>query len=709
MKQVIQSLRNGHVEVVDVPVPQCGKRQLLVATRATLISAGTERMMLEFGRSNWLAKARQQPDKVRMVLDKARTDGVIATLESVRTKLDQPLAPGYCNVGVVREVGQSVTGYVPGDRVVSNGKHAEFVSVPINLCARVPDEVSDEDAAFTVVGAIALQGVRLAAPTFGETVAVMGLGLIGLITVQLLKANGCRVIGFDYDPAKVSLARRFGAHGIVLSPGVDAVTEAEVYSAGRGVDAVLITAATDSNEPVTNAARMSRKRGRIVLVGVAGLQLSRADFFEKELTFQVSCSYGPGRYDSNYEEGGNDYPLGFVRWTEQRNFEAVLEALADGQLDFAALRSHEFAIEDAGAAYDLIGSHAPSLGVILQFERDDAPSSTDRTVALSADGDRKCDAAAPGSGRVNFIGAGGYAGAALIPAFVAAEASLNAIVSANGLNAVQLGRKFGFVHASSDLDAAIADPHADCLVIATRHDTHADLVIRGIQAGKRVFVEKPLALTLDDLDRVEQACRQASDPEACLMVGFNRRFSPFAQRMKSLISNSSTPLSMTMTVNAGTIPADHWTQDIAIGGGRIVGEACHFLDLMRFLAAAPIIRSDVMAMDGPTRDSAVLTLQFADGSIGSIQYFANGSKDLPKERLEVFSAGRILQLDNFRKLTAHGWGKKSGMRAIRQDKGQVNCARSFIEAARAGKASPIPLNELLEVSRVSIELAERTR
>lgn len=329
MKQVIQNLRDGTIEVVDVPVPQCGRGSVRIATSLTLISAGTERMLLSFGRANWMQKARQQPDKVRMVLEKARTDGILATYEAVKTKLDQPIAPGYCNVGVVEAVGDGATGFAVGDRVVSNGKHAAFVTVPVNLCAKIPNGVSDEDAAFTVVGAIALQGIRLAAPTLGETIAVMGLGLIGQLTVQLLRANGCRVIGFDFDPAKVAIAESFGAKGVVLGEGVDAVAEGMAFSHQRGVDAVLITAATDSDEPVRNAARMCRQRGRIVLVGVAGLNLSRADFYEKELTFQVSCSYGPGRYDPDYEEGGQDYPFGLVRWTEQRNFEAFLGIVAD--------------------------------------------------------------------------------------------------------------------------------------------------------------------------------------------------------------------------------------------------------------------------------------------------------------------------------------------------------------------------------------------
>jgi len=708
MKQVIQNLRDGKVDVIDVPAPQCGRGKLLIATSLTLISAGTERMLLSFGKANWLQKARQQPDKVRMVLEKAKTDGIAATYQSVKTKLDEPIAPGYCNVGVVEQVGQGVAGFSVGDRVVSNGKHASQVAVPANLCARIPDGVSDEDAVFTVIGAIALQGIRLAAPTFGESVAVMGLGLIGQIAVQLLRANGCRVIGVDYDREKVALAEKFGAKGVVLADDVDAVAQGMAFTGGRGIDAVLITAATDSDEPVRNAARMSRQRGRIVLVGVAGLNLSRADFYEKELSFQVSCSYGPGRYDPAYEEGGNDYPLGFVRWTEQRNFEAFLDALRTGALNLAPLRTHEFAIEQAEQAYDLIGGGGPSLGVLLRFPQETAAASEDRRVVLAA------PSAAPvrhagERGVVNFAGAGNYAGAVLVPAFRDAGAKLNAIASANGLNAVNNGRKFGFASASSDTAELIADPAADCVVIATRHDSHARLVIEGLEAGKRVFVEKPLGLTREEIDAIEQACVASGRPDDCLMVGFNRRFSPFVVRMKQLLASAPGPLAMTMTVNAGAIPPDHWTQDSAIGGGRIVGEACHFIDLLRHLAGSEITEATATAMDSATGDTAVLTLCFADGSIGSIQYYANGNKSIAKERLEVFANGRILALDNFRKLTAHGWPRGSGMSSFRQDKGQAACAASFIDAAKADGPSPIPLAELLEVSRVTVDLAQQVR
>ena len=704
MKQVVQSLKSGQIDVVDVPAPQCGRGQLRIATTRSLISAGTERMMLDFGKGNWLQKARQQPEKVRMVLDKAKTDGVLATVETVRNKLDQPLAPGYCNVGVVETVGSDVSGFAVGDRVASNGKHAELVGVPVNLCAKIPDAVSDEDAVFTVVGAIALQGIRLAAPTLGESVAVIGLGLIGQLAVQLLVANGCRVIGFDFDPERLALARSFGAEAVQVGEGTDAVAAATAFSRGEGVDAVLITAATQSDGPVTDAARMSRKRGRIVLVGVAGLNLSRADFFEKELSFQVSCYYGPGRYDPEYEEKGRDYPLGFVRWTEQRNFAAVLDMMAAGKIDCAPLRTHEFALDEADKAYEVVGGSEPSMGVVLSYPRP-VEARTATEVRLPASGD---PAHRTGNSGVNFIGAGNYASAVLVPAFARAEARLVAIGSGGGLSARQLAEKHGFAKAVTDTGALIEDTEADSVVIATRHDSHADLTLRALEAGKNVFVEKPLALDDDELDRIEAFFADRAEAPV-LTVGFNRRFAPLVRAMQRVLQRSPQPKAMTMTVNAGAIPAEHWTQDPEIGGGRIVGEACHFVDLLRHLAGAPIVDARAFGMDAALPDTATLSLKFADGSIGTVNYFANGNKGLPKERLEVFVGGGVMQLDNFRKLRSFGLPKGGDKSSMRQDKGQSACAARFLAAVRGEADWPIPLEELLEVSRTTIDLARQLR
>jgi predicted dehydrogenase/threonine dehydrogenase-like Zn-dependent dehydrogenase len=711
MKQVLQNLNDGATTLAEVPcptVPSCG---LLIRSSVSLVSAGTERMMVAFGKANWLSKARQQPDKVRMVLEKVRTDGLLATVDAVRSKLDQPLAPGYCNVGRVLACGSEVHGFAAGDRVVSNGKHAEAVAVPSNLCVRVPESLTDEQAAFTVLAAIGLQGVRLAQPTLGECVVVTGLGLIGLLTVQMLRANGCRVMGIDVDATRLALARQFGAEVVVnVGAGEDAVAAAVKFSRGQGVDAVLLTASTKSSEPVHQAAQMCRKRGRIVLVGVTGLELSRADFYEKELTFQVSCSYGPGRYDPSYEEQGHDYPIGFVRWTEQRNFEAVLDLLAAGALDVGPLISHRFAFADAPQAYELLASAEPSLGIILRYASAEPADMPATTVVL---GNREVPAnpaltKSAGDPRFAVVGAGNYAGRVLIPALRAGGAVLDTLVSVQGVSAAHYGRKYGFRRAATDATAAITAADVDAVVIATRHNDHAAQVIAALRAGKHVFVEKPLCLSLTELQQIHDEHSGGAQRRApMLMVGFNRRFAPLVQRAHVLLAGMNAPRVVLITVNAGAIPAEHWTQDLRIGGGRIVGEACHFIDLARFLVGHAVTRWDLTLLDGASRDSISLNLEYRDGSMATIHYLANGHRSVPKERIEVYCGGRVLSLDNFRSLRGYGFPKFSKDGSWRQDKGQNACAAAFVEAIRHGKAPPIPADEIFESSRIAIEAQQR--
>lgn len=702
MKQVLQNLQSGVTEVAEVPCPTAGRGQLLIRSRRTLVSAGTERMLVDFGRAGLLEKARQQPDKVRMVLEKVRTDGLLPTLDAVRNKLEQPLQMGYCNAGEVLEVGAGVQGFAVGDRVVCNGRHAEVVAVPVNLCARIPDHVDDESAAFTVLGAIALQGIRLVQPTLGESVVVTGLGLIGLLTVQLLRAHGCRVLALDFDRAKLDLAQRCGAEVVDLAADADPIAAAQEFSRQRGVDAVIITASTSSSEPVHQAALMCRKRGRIVLVGVTGLELSRADFYEKELTFQVSCSYGPGRYDPAYEEKGQDYPFGFVRWTEQRNFEAVLDMMAARQIATTELVTHRFPIADAARAYDLIASSEPSLAVLILYDdRASGETLQQRSIAVGPQSQPATQAAT-----IGFVGSGNYATAVLAPAFRDAGARLRTVASAGGVSSLHVARKLGFEQATTDHGRILADPSIDAVVIATRHDSHAAFVLEARAAGKHVFVEKPLCLDLQQLAAVE-AAYGAGAP--LLMVGFNRRFAPHVQKMRSLLEATPEPKAIVATINAGAILGTHWTQDPAVGGGRILGEACHFVDLLRFLVGHSIAEWRIAPMRGAQRDTAVISLTFADGSVGAINYLANGSKAFAKERIEVFVGGRILQLDNFRRLQGYGWPGFRKLRLWRQDKGQRACARAFVEAVRTSAHAPIPLEQILEVARVSIELARSSR
>jgi predicted dehydrogenase/threonine dehydrogenase-like Zn-dependent dehydrogenase len=712
VKQILQSLKNGKTEVAEVPCPAVKRGHLLVRSSRTLVSVGTERMLVDFGKAGWIEKARQQPDKVRMVLDKIKTDGLMPTIESVLNKLDQPLPLGYCNVGRVLEAGSGLVGYAPGDRIVSNGKHAEAVCVPVNLTARVPDNVSDDEAAFTVLGAIALQGIRLIQPTLGETVVVTGLGLIGLVTVQLLRSHGCRVLGLDFDPEKLALARKFGAETVNLAAGEDPVKAAQAYSRGRGVDGVIITAATKSNEPMHQAALMCRKRGRIVLVGVTGLELSRADFFEKEITFQVSCSYGPGRYDPNYEEKGNDYPVGFVRWTEQRNFEAILDMMSDGRLDVKPLISHRFAIEEAEKAYELVGGAGPSLGILLEYPANSAKSdATVRQSTVAIPASTKGSAPSVPGASIGLVGSGNYATAVLIPAFKAAGARLRTVASSAGVSGLHAGRKYGFEQTTTDSDSIFADASVNALVVATRHDNHASMVVKALRAGKNIFVEKPIALTESELEEIETAHADAAakGKAPLVMVGFNRRFAPQVAKMKSLLAGARGPKAFVMTVNAGAIPAEHWTQDREVGGGRIVGEGCHFIDLLRFLAGERITAVRTNTMDSPSADSVSIELRFADGSIGTVHYLANGSKSFPKERVEVFAQGRVLQLDNYRRLTGFGWPGFKKMNLWSQDKGQKACAAAFVQAVASGGASPIPFEELIEVGRATIVAADLAR
>jgi predicted dehydrogenase/threonine dehydrogenase-like Zn-dependent dehydrogenase len=711
MKQILQNLENGETILEEVPCPSVKAGCLLIRTRVSLVSAGTEKMLVDFGKANLIDKARQQPDKVKMVLDKIKTDGLLPTIEAVRSKMAQPLPLGYCNVGEVIEIGKGVEGFKIGDRVVSNGKHAEVVCVPKNLCAKIPDSVDDESAAFTVIGAIALQGIRLVQPTLGEAVVVTGLGLIGLVTVQLLRANGCRVLGLDFDPAKLALAKQLGAEVVDLSRGEDPIAAAKAFSRGNGVDAVIITASTKSNEPMHQAATMCRKRGRVVLVGVVGLELSRADFFEKEITFQVSCSYGPGRYDPLYEEGGQDYPIGFVRWTEQRNFEAILDMLDGKHIDVRPLISHRFPLEQTKQAYELVGGGGQSLGILLQYPNDASKPLADvrnKTVKLVVESGNPVDKVT-----VGFIGSGNYATQVLIPAFRKTDATMVSVASSAGVSGVHAGKKNSFAETTTDTQSLINHPDINTIVVTTRHDSHARFVCDILKAGKNVFVEKPLALKLAELDLISTAYQEAhtNGKKPLLMVGFNRRFAPQIQKIKSLLASAREPKSFIMTVNAGAIPPEHWTQNREVGGGRIIGEGCHFIDLLRFLAGAPITGYQAVMMGEAAgvkvRDDKVsINLSFEDGSFGTVHYLANGNKSFPKERLEVFCGGGILQLDNFRKLRGYAWPGFSKMNLWSQDKGNQACATAFVKAIRQGSASPVSFDELMEVSRISIEIAE---
>lgn len=699
---------SGKLEVIDVPRPALVEGHILIANRCSVISAGTERTLVEFAKAGLIKKARQQPDRVKATLAKMKTDGLLSTIQAVRNKLDQPITLGYSAVGIVLEVGHEVRGFAVGDRVVNNGSHAEVVCVPSILCAKVPENVSDDDAAFTVICAIALQGIRLIQPTLGERIVVSGLGLIGLITVQILKAQGCHVLGLDFDPARLALAKTMGAEIFNLTGGADPLKVGLIFSQGLGVDAVIVAASTQSSTPIHQAAQLCRKRGRIVLVGVTGLELQRGDFYEKELTFQVSCSYGPGRYDASYEKKGQDYPLGFVRWTAQRNFEAVLGLMNEGKLRLIPLITARYKILDAYRAYANLTRNS-GLGLLLEYDQSKLElKKFNQTVAFAINDLSNHRREKTGTLGLGFIGAGSYASAILIPAFKAANARLVSVVSMNGFSGVQAARKFGFENASTNIDEMLENVDVDTVVISTRHDSHASLAERAIAAGKHVYLEKPLALTLIDVNLVRAALlkAQSGGKNLVFMVGFNRRFAPQIQKMKSLVMACPGPRSIVITANVGEIPSNHWAQDRALGGGRILGEACHFIDLLVYLNNAAITKIEVMPMQSQNRDTASINLGFADGSIGTIHYFANGNRGFSKERVEIFQQGQVLVLDNFRKLTGIGWRGFKKQNLWRQDKGQWQSPRAFVEAAMSGGAKPIPLDEIFAVAETSIKVAQ---
>ncbi|MCX8212260.1 MAG: bi-domain-containing oxidoreductase [Lewinella sp.] len=694
MKQIIQHLSSGETILAELPAPAIRSGQLLIKTHRTLVSLGTEKMLVDFGKAGWISKARSQPEKVKQVLEKIKSDGLKPTLDAVFRKLGEPLPLGYCNAGEVIGVGRGVSGFQIGDRVVSNGNHAEIVSVPVNLVARIPDGVSYEDAAFTVIGAIALQGIRLVNPTFGETVVVTGMGLIGLVASQLLKANGCRVIGLDFDQGKLDRAAAWGIETINVGKD-DAVGGVMQLTDGVGTDAVLITASAKTNDIISQAAQMSRQKGRIVLVGVVGLDIQRSDFFAKELSFSVSCSYGPGRYNDEYEEKGFDYPIGYVRWTENRNFRAVLQALVKGQLDVNSLITERVDLEDFDQIYGEMG-RGGSIASILTYP---APAAAPkRSVNVT---ERAFKA---GSGTMGIIGAGNFTKAMILPSLKKASAPIKYISSAGGLSGTTAAQKFGVGQSITDNRIMLDDPDLDAILITTRHNSHANQVIEALEAGKHVFVEKPLALTHDDLDRIDAAYRKG---DKTLTVGFNRRFSPFSQDLKKQLGDAPGPINVIATMNAGFIPQDVWVQDMEVGGGRIIGEACHLIDLISFFTGS-LVESIVMNALGPNAaensDNASILLRYQNGSQGVINYFSNGSKAYSKERIEVYSQNRTAVIDNFRKSHYHGF-KGSGL-SKGQDKGHAEQFKRFYHSLRDGGPAIVSYEETMNASRAAIAAVE---
>ncbi len=695
MKQIIQDLKKGDTLLEEVPVPKVKPGSVLIQTTRTLVSLGTEKMLVDFGKANFFQKAKQQPDKVKMVIDKIKTDGLRPTIEAVFNKLGQPLPLGYCNVGKVIAVGKGVSDFSVGDRVASNGNHAEFVCVKKNLVAKIPDNVTDEEAAFTVVGAIGLQGIRLLNPTFGETFVVVGLGLIGLITAELLLANGCNVIGFDFDPIKIRIANKKGIIAVNPMEGTDQVKFVESYTNGIGSDGVIITASNKSNEIISQSAKMCRKRGRIILVGVIGLDISRADFYEKEISFQVSCSYGAGRYDEKYEQKGHDYPIGYVRWTEKRNFEAVLNAISKKSLDVKPLITERIPLNEYKKIYGNM-SNLNSIASILEYG---SSRQQKHTIKLT---DKSFKAK---NGVIGIIGSGNFTSSTILPNLRICNADVKYIASSGGLSSTIMAKKYNIANSTTDYYEILKDSEVDLVFVTTKHHMHAKMTIEAINAGKSVFVEKPLALNEKDLDKI---IKNYNSKELNITVGFNRRFAPFTKKMKNLLGNSTTPVNIIATMNAGFISQNVWVHDMEVGGGRVVGEACHYIDLCSFLTGSKVISVCMNSLGTNPKentDNVSILLKYENGSNAVINYFSNGSKAYSKERVEVYSNERTLIMDNWRKLNGFGFKGFSRLKS-RQDKGHYNQFKAIIEQQKNGGPPVISFDEIVNTTKASFSAIE---
>ncbi|HIE56629.1 MAG TPA: hypothetical protein EYP88_00145 [Anaerolineales bacterium] len=705
MKQLTQNLRNGETTVIEVPAPTPKPGTALIRTAASLVSAGTERMLVSFAEKSLVGKARSRPDLARQVLDKARREGLLTTLDAAFNRLDQPLPLGYASAGTIIALGASMENFKVGDRVACAGGgyavHAEYAVVPKNLLVKLPDAVDFESAAFTTLGAIALHGFRLATPQLGERVAVIGLGLLGLLTVGIARAAGCQVFGIDLDPRRVEMAIQAGAEAVARPQAEDAALN---WSNGLGADHVLICADTSSDDPVTLAGEIARDRANVVAVGAVGLNIPRKIYYEKELTFINSRSYGPGRYDTNYEESGCDYPIGYVRWTEGRNLEAIVNLMGNGSLDVRPLITHRFPIERAPEAYEVITGKQdePFLGVLLTYPNRKKPE-VRSAPPQKAQGSTYAAHRTP---HVNLgvAGAGNFASAVMLPALnKIANVNLIAIVSGSGLSAAHAANKFKFRYAAETFTQLLEDPEINTIAILTPHNLHAEQIVAALQAGKHVFVEKPLAVNREQLTAIQEQLTANEQP--LLTTGFNRRFAPLAVKFAAHFVNRSEPLVVHYRVNAGYLPLTHWLHDPEIGGGRIIGEGCHFVDFLTFLVGASPVSVSAHSIPNGGRyrdDNVTLTFTYPDGSLGTVTYLANGDKAFPKERVEAFCGGRVGVLDDFRTLELiHNGQRKVTRSRLRQDKGHQAEWEVFAQAILTGGNPPIPYEQLFSVTEAT--------
>lgn len=725
MKSIVQNYGKGQLAVTDVPVPALQPGGILVRNAVSLISAGTEKLMVDLAQKSLAGKAKERPDLVRKVLGKVRKDGLLATFDTVRSRLDAPIPLGYSCAGRVVAVGSDVGTFQVGDAVACAGagyaNHAEMVFVPKHLAVQVPAGVTPEQACFTTVGAIALQGLRLAQPELGETVAVIGLGLVGLLAAQLARAAGCRVVGMDLSEARCRLARELGIDDTVTD-GEALEERCRQLTGGHGADKVIVAASTKSSQPVALAGEIARQQGIVAIVGAVGMDIPRQPYYDKELVLRVSRSYGAGRYDPEYEEKGRDYPIGYVRWTENRNMEAFVQQLARGAVQTEPLVSHRYDIGEAAQAYEMISgkSKQPYLGILLRYPEapDDATAEVMATRVDLAAASSQASAPKDLSATVRFgiVGAGQFAGGVLIPALQSLpKVQLQGVATATGIKAQHVAKKHGFCFATTDDIEVLESSDVDAVLIATRHHLHARQVLTALQAGKHVFVEKPLCLERSELMQIAEAReeQQSEGGAPLLMVGFNRRFAPMAQRLRQHFSTIDEPMVMHYRVNAGYIPLDHWTQDLEQGGGRIVGEVCHFVDFLTFLCGSLPTAVQAQALPNGNRyrdDNLVATLTFENGSIGTVTYVANGANGLAKERVEASAAGRSAVLDNFRSLELYDGSRRTVDRARwRQDKGHRDQLAAFVDAVASGGPSPIPWTEIQHVTETTFDLVDALR
>ena len=706
MKQIIQDLYNGKISLADLPEPTCIKSHLLIKTKISLISTGTEKMLIDFGKANLISKAQQQPDKVSQLIDKIKSDGLISTISAVNRKMEEPIPLGYCNVGEVIGIGDGVKGFSIGDRVVSNGPHAELFNVGQNLTVKIPSSVSDEEAVFSILGAVGMQSVRLVNPSIGETICVIGLGLVGQLIVKILLANGCNVIVIEKNQDRLSEIKNEFVTKICIKKNMNINSTIENVTNGYGVDSVVIATATNSNEPLKNAIDIVKQNGKIVIVGTVGMNVSRDSLFRKQVTLQVSRSYGPGRYDVNYEKKSIDYPFEVVRWTANRNILAFVDLLRTNKIKLKDLSYKVFKFENYIEAYSYLNKKTNYLGLLLKYHCDDAHTEKRNRNDLVSIKNKKTNYNKNELEKINvgFIGSGGHSRTTLLPILSKFDINLDTLVSRNLVTGSQLSKKYSFEKFSTNINDIWDNKNIDTVFIATNHDSHAELINRALEHNKNIYVEKPLCMNQSELDEITINYKKSKSK---LMVGYNRRYAPFYKIAKNLILSSQNNIVINILINAGKVPNDHWTNDIDIGGGRIIGELCHFIDLIVYLTGSRIISIQSQKIVEANNQSVFVNLKTLDGSLASIQYVTNGHRSFPKERVEIFMSNKVIQINNFRNIKFFGWGNKIPKYSFSQDKGTYNAFYEFIKIIKSSNyIEPIPFEDIKNVTLSSFEINE---